>query len=373
MTRQGDSVRRERGERGSALLIVLVFSAVLLIMLYREIPIAMFEAQRQKEQLTVDHGHEYQRAVQLYYRKMHQFPPTMDALLNTNGMRFLRRKYTDPLTGKDDWRLLHAGPGGMLTDSKVNPMGNVNTSGMSSQPVAQSGAQQNSQQSGSSLYGTSTLMTPADTDAGTDAGLKLRHSPPAIEANGSGAPSAGGDGTTPTTAQLDADPSKPLLPSIPDTGASGNGTEAAAQTPGASNAGANGGVPASVGPSAGQSAMSAIVANNQGNSGPQPSTPNGQAGSMVGGVGGIAGVASIAKGHGIKKVNDQDDYSRWEFYYDVSKDTGTSQAGTGAQNTPGGVPGMQPAQGQQQTGQQTGQQSNAVGFTGTQTTTTPSQ
>ncbi len=34
-------------------------------------------------------------------------------------MRFLRKRFKDPFTGKDDWRLLHAGPGGIIIDSKV--------------------------------------------------------------------------------------------------------------------------------------------------------------------------------------------------------------------------------------------------------------
>lgn len=36
--------------------------------------------------------------------------------------------------------------------------------------------------------------------------------------------------------------------------------------------------------------------------------------------GGFAGVASIAHGQSIKTVNDQSDYSLWEFYYDPTKD-----------------------------------------------------
>src|SRR5579884_1452904 len=115
------SYRRQTRERGSALLIVFVFAAVILIMLYRELPIATFEAQRQREQLLVDRGHEYTRAVQLFYRKFRgQYPNSLDQLESTNNMRFLRRRYKDPMTGKDDWRLLHAGPAGMLLDSKVN-------------------------------------------------------------------------------------------------------------------------------------------------------------------------------------------------------------------------------------------------------------
>ena len=57
--------------------------------------------------------------------------------------------------------------------------------------------------------------------------------------------------------------------------------------------------------------------------------------------GGIAGVASQAKGPSIKRVNDQDDYSKWEFYYDPSKDTGMMMPVMGAQQ-PGLMQGAAP-------------------------------
>ncbi|MBV9266348.1 MAG: hypothetical protein JO061_09295, partial [Acidobacteriaceae bacterium] len=88
---EGTKIPGSGGERGSALLIVFVFAAVIAIMLYREMPVSLFEAQRQKEQLLIDRGHEYQRAVQLYYRKFHgQYPNNIEQLENTNSMRFLR-------------------------------------------------------------------------------------------------------------------------------------------------------------------------------------------------------------------------------------------------------------------------------------------
>ncbi|MGA9424525.1 MAG: type II secretion system protein, partial [Terracidiphilus sp.] len=42
--------------------------------------------------------------IQLYYRKFHAYPPNLDALVKTNNIRFLRKKYIDPTTGKADWK-----------------------------------------------------------------------------------------------------------------------------------------------------------------------------------------------------------------------------------------------------------------------------
>src|SRR5580704_6220740 len=49
-------------------------------------------------------GKQYTRAIQLYYRKFNAYPPNIDALVKTNNIRFLRKRYIDPVTGKDDWK-----------------------------------------------------------------------------------------------------------------------------------------------------------------------------------------------------------------------------------------------------------------------------
>ncbi len=49
------------------------------------------------------------RAIQLYYRKFGHYPGSIEQLEKTNNIRFLRQKYVDPMTGKDDWRLIHVG------------------------------------------------------------------------------------------------------------------------------------------------------------------------------------------------------------------------------------------------------------------------
>ena len=47
--------------------------------------------------------------------------PELRAILAQRHVDQIRsRRYTDPLTGKDDWRLVHIGPNGEFTDSVIN-------------------------------------------------------------------------------------------------------------------------------------------------------------------------------------------------------------------------------------------------------------
>ncbi len=109
--------RRKSRESGFALLLVFAMAAIVALMIYLELPRVAFEAQRAKEELLIERGEQYRRAIQLYMRKTGRYPPNIDALENTNNTRFLRRRYKDPMTGKDEWRLIHVGPGGVFTDS----------------------------------------------------------------------------------------------------------------------------------------------------------------------------------------------------------------------------------------------------------------
>jgi hypothetical protein len=60
-----------------------------------------FEVQRDREEELVHRGVQYARAVKKYYKKFGTYPATLDALENTQNMRFLRKRYKDPVTGQD--------------------------------------------------------------------------------------------------------------------------------------------------------------------------------------------------------------------------------------------------------------------------------
>ena len=104
-------------ESGYALLFIFLTAAIVGITLYAAMPRVAFEAQRDREELLIDRGEQYKRGIQLYYRKFKKYPVKMEDLENSNGQRFLRNTYVDPITGKSEWRLIHVGPGGVLTDS----------------------------------------------------------------------------------------------------------------------------------------------------------------------------------------------------------------------------------------------------------------
>ncbi len=118
-------------ESGYAMLLVFLIAAMIAIMLYRELPRVAFESQRAKEQLLIERGEQYKRAIQLFVRKLSRYPATIEELESTNNMRFLRKRYIDPMTGKDKWRLIHIN-GGVLTDSAIQN----NKPGQTQQPQA---------------------------------------------------------------------------------------------------------------------------------------------------------------------------------------------------------------------------------------------
>lgn len=100
---------RKQSEEGYILVAVIFMLALFALMMTVAAPEIAKSIQLDRERETMERGKQYVRAIQLYYRKFHAYPPSMDALVKTDNIRFLRKKYTDPMTGKDDWRLIHFG------------------------------------------------------------------------------------------------------------------------------------------------------------------------------------------------------------------------------------------------------------------------
>jgi type II secretory pathway pseudopilin PulG len=96
-------------EAGYVLVAVLFLVALILIALAVAAPRIAQSIQRDRELELVHRGEQYKRAVKLYYKKFGAYPSSIDQLVNTNQIRFLRKRYTDPMTGKDDWKIIHQG------------------------------------------------------------------------------------------------------------------------------------------------------------------------------------------------------------------------------------------------------------------------
>ena len=335
---------RRRAESGFALLLVFVMAAAVAIMLYMELPRVAFEAQRNKEELLIQRGEQYKRAIQLYFRKFKTYPASLDALENTNNIRFLRRRYADPLTGKDEWRLIHVGPGGVFTDSITRKPKTDKTKEANTNTFITEGAPIGSTLPDTQLPTAGPRRRPSDqAQPGSDG------NPPAVPGQQpgdlgnapqpgqpvAGQPVAGQPIPTPggAPAPLPAIPGNPFNPAQPAGTPSPDGTSPTPANP--TPLGTPGIDPNQ--PGADQAA--ALIRNLLTN--PRP-FPGGAPGAAVGGgpqigAGSIAGVASKVERPSIKIYNDREKYNEWEFIYDYGQDR------TGAGRMMGGMaPGGQP-------------------------------
>ncbi len=108
------------------LIIVMMIATMLLIALTVVMPSVYQEGQREREAELIFRGTEYGKAVALFHRQFGRYPTNVKELLQTNGMRFLRQEYPDPMDPKGKWRFIHVNAAGVLLDSKNQPMGSNN-------------------------------------------------------------------------------------------------------------------------------------------------------------------------------------------------------------------------------------------------------
>ena len=111
--------RVRRTESGYTLLMVVFMVATVLILASAVAPNLLTQGRRERETEMAWRGEQYERAIGLYYRKLGRYPTKIEDLTKqTNGVRFLRQAYTDPMN-KDDgsWRFIYVGPNGQLIGS----------------------------------------------------------------------------------------------------------------------------------------------------------------------------------------------------------------------------------------------------------------
>lgn len=130
IARHSRAPQRRGGEQGFALIMILFGAAVMMVLLAKSLPRDAMSAQRIREERLINRGEEYARAIKLYFREHKKYPEDLDDLEDTDGVRYLRRRYKDPITGQDEWRLIRMGTDGRFKDSLLHDLEEEEGEGM---------------------------------------------------------------------------------------------------------------------------------------------------------------------------------------------------------------------------------------------------
>ena len=133
------SARRKGGsneQSGYMLLVLMLAVAMLAITLLGVATNYRQSIRRDREVEMIHRGVQYERAVRLYYRRNKNYPPSIDRLLESNNIRYLRQRYKDPMTRDGTWRIAHPtdvtlpGANTGLGTSGSPPTGGTGTAGI---------------------------------------------------------------------------------------------------------------------------------------------------------------------------------------------------------------------------------------------------
>ena len=261
--------RLRRGEDGYVLLTLLLVFALMAIVATGVITEISFEIRRDREQEMVHRGVQYTRAIRAYYKKLGRYPTRLEDLENTNNLRYLRKRYKDPLNCRNskcqDFKLLHFGDPGVSMGGSFGG-GTIPGATPAASPGGLSGSGPSSSGFGGSSFGSSGSSGSAFGGSGVNSSGVFSQSS-GFGGNSNYQKSTGNQGTTSAPG---SDP-----------------TDASAQV-----------VPGTA----------------QGNTG--------SSSQQVFGGGPIVGVASISKDKTIREFNKKRKYNEWQFIYDPTADRG---------------------------------------------------
>lgn len=257
--------KKRRKEQGYVLMTMLLFVALLAIGATAAIERIDMQVKRDREEEMIHRGVQYSRAIRNFVKKMGRYPTSIEDLQSTNNLRFLRKRYKDPITGKD-FKLVHMGDIQSITSpglAGATPVAAMGANGPQGQSSPQAGFMQ------------------------------------------SGAAGAGNSATGNSQLALSG-----------DLAGNNNTQNSGAQNSGAQNQNSdqNGGDNSS---SSSSSGASSGTWNQKGSPGEfQP----GQGQTFGGGP--IVGVASLSKEKTIRVFNNKNHYNEWFFIYDPTTDRG---------------------------------------------------
>ena len=103
------SLKIRRREEGYILLMLMLAVTILAIAAAAVVPSITQQVKRDQEEELIHRGVQYSRAIRLYFKKFSRYPSRIEELENTNNLRFLRKRYKDPVNHLQDFKLLHYG------------------------------------------------------------------------------------------------------------------------------------------------------------------------------------------------------------------------------------------------------------------------
>jgi len=269
---------RNSSQRGYVLITLLLMVAMMIIAAGAVVQTIAFQIKRDREEEMVHRGVQYARAIRSYYKKFGRYPTKIEDLESANNLRFLRKRYKDPITGKD-FKLLHYGEAKLTLSNLLggggipgaNPIGGASGLNATSGFGGAGGLGGGSGLSGSSGFGSSSGF-----GGGTNGGFGSSNS----QANPQGSNSQSSNSQSSNQ---------------------GSGNQGAGTDPSDPSA-ANGSI------------------SDQNTSG--LSASGDKLSSTVFGGGPIVGVVSISKKESIREYDHKKKYDQWQFVYDPALDRG---------------------------------------------------
>jgi len=272
-----DPHRRQR-EGGYLLLAILLMMALMIIAATIEALRLVQQIKRDREEEMIHRGTEYARAIKKFYKKFGRNPTSLEQLDNTNEIRFLRKRYKDPLTKDGKWTLLHYGD--------IQALANPNA------PGTPAGA-----------LGSTPGNAPFTNGPGSDGSASPFSSSPAECPGYVNGPNSDGSGGT----------------------FGGNPAQGQQFTNGPGSDGSGGGFAGNGAQPGSGLGISPFAGSVNGQTGPPGSSSGNVGQSSAGGDqtfggGAIVGVASLSKDPTIRIYNKKKKYNEWQFIYDPMSD-----------------------------------------------------
>lgn len=100
---------QSKSQHGYVLLMLLLGVTLMAIALAAAVPRLGTQIKRDRETEMIHRGEQYARAIKKYYKKFGRYPTRIEELENTNNIRFLRKRYKDPMSADGSWKLVRFG------------------------------------------------------------------------------------------------------------------------------------------------------------------------------------------------------------------------------------------------------------------------